>query len=158
MSFPFTGLLQPLDVAVNRSYQQYFGDRYDEFVTAALANSHNRTKAGNIKSPTTLEVSQWTSDWAKTQSCEVITKAFVVCGLVHPDKFRVEDLHEPLRRCFDENFNYDEWLSQFPDIIEEYTNDEWEFTDSEQFSFLKTIYKFVETFEDFSTLAGQVQQ
>ena len=46
-----TGLLQPLDVALNRSFQQYFNDRTDEYQAESLRTGLNKTPLGNVKMP-----------------------------------------------------------------------------------------------------------
>ena len=95
-----TGMLQPLDVAVNRSLQQSYSDHFDVHLASSLADPDKRTKCGNIKMPKYSELSEWVADWAEGLTRESIAKAFTLCGLVPATVFSVENLHKPLRDCF----------------------------------------------------------
>lgn len=59
-----TGLLQPLDVAVNRSMQQFYSDKFTEYTTKSIDENSNKTPHGNIKMPSALHVTSWVCDWA----------------------------------------------------------------------------------------------
>lgn len=63
-----TGLLQPLDVAVNRAFQQNFDDIYTVYLEKALGDPSNRTKQGNVKVPSYACLADWCSKWAESMS------------------------------------------------------------------------------------------
>ncbi|KAE9050577.1 hypothetical protein PR001_g2244 [Phytophthora rubi] len=71
-----TNILQPLDVAVNRSYQEYYRDQYDEYLGKALKDPLLQTKAGNAKVPRYATVAQWTLDWVASKDSASIKRAF----------------------------------------------------------------------------------
>jgi hypothetical protein len=75
-------------VAVNRSFQPDYDTRYDEYMERALENvdSDPDSSTGTI-----------TALRSRIQSPADIAKAFVACGLVHPDLFDFESLHPPLK-------------------------------------------------------------
>ena len=80
-----TSILKPLDVVVNRSFQQYYDHKYDEYLDMALINPDYQTKKGNVKIPSHALVSKWCDDWAKQYSPELVKKAFHVCGINSAD-------------------------------------------------------------------------
>lgn len=146
-----TGMLQPLDVAVNRSFQQKYNDLYNEHMTVAInsVDPAARTKSGNVKMPAYLQISDWILEWAGEQPAEKIAKAFDVCGLVHVDEFSLEKLHKPLRDCFDENFSLASWENAHREFTEEENIGIEEepisvkiFT--EAFSMFKSLYALIE--------------
>ena len=62
-----TGMLQPLDVAVNRSLQVYYNVKYDEYMNKAFVDTSLQTKNGNIKSPSYKDASLWIAEWTRTK-------------------------------------------------------------------------------------------
>ncbi|GBG77382.1 hypothetical protein CBR_g23713 [Chara braunii] len=103
-----TGIFQPLDVAVNRSFQQSYGCQYDAYISKALEDPSLQTKMGNPKSPTYQMVANWVCLWAKTKTKEDIAQAFAMCGLVCKEDFDVEKLHPPLRAVYNDVVNIDD--------------------------------------------------
>lgn len=45
----FTGLLQPLDIAINRSLQQWFNDKYVAYLEEGIDDPRFQTTKNNIK-------------------------------------------------------------------------------------------------------------
>ncbi|KAL3698348.1 hypothetical protein R1sor_012424 [Riccia sorocarpa] len=74
-----TGVLQPLDVAINRSYQRFHDSLYDQYIAEALENPELQTKAGNPKVPDYRRVSDWVVEWMDTKTSAEIIKAFQDC-------------------------------------------------------------------------------
>lgn len=126
-----TSILQPLDVALNKSFQDFFEDAYSDYLSKALISDQGRTKAGNVKIPSYSSVSDWVHAWSLTKSAEDIKKAFTVCGLVDRCFFDRTKLHPDLRACFavenvEENLeespkkwfedNGEEWLEEYHDV------------------------------------------
>ena len=146
-----TGLLQPLDVSLNRGFQQIYNDKYTEYLTKAVLENSFRTKSGNVSMPKYRQVSEWVYGWACGTPKEAVSKAFVVCGLVPKNEFDVEKLHRPLADCFldmDPVF----WETQHgtvivsnPDPIEV---DLWHIFDG-TFSFARAVHKGIKEIEDF---------
>jgi hypothetical protein len=46
-----TGILQPLEFAVNKNFQEAFGFTYDRYIAEAIKNPYMETKQGNPKVP-----------------------------------------------------------------------------------------------------------
>lgn len=114
-----TGILQPLDVAVNRSFQQAYNDKYTEYLTCAVQSNDasQQTRSGNVKMPPYHDISKWITSWMKDQTAESLTKAFKLCGLVSSETFNVNDLHKPLQDCFEDDFTAEEWERQHAALI-----------------------------------------
>lgn len=114
-----TGLLQPLDVCMNRSFQQYFNDRSCEYQAESLRDGSNKTKLGNIKMPSANLVTKWSADWCETKTAEQIRKAFESCGLVPREEFDIEKLHEPLRNVYKLEMSTNEWIEKYSSLVSE---------------------------------------
>lgn len=72
-------MLQPLNVAMNKSYQFDYGTQHDQYLAEALTNVDMQTKAGGIpRVPPVKLVSEWALDWIKHCKEEDIAKAFKV--------------------------------------------------------------------------------
>lgn len=116
-----TGLLQPLDVCLNRSFQQYFNDCTDAYQAESLRDDTNKTRLGNVKMPSSNLVTKWAADWCDSKTKEEIAKAFDVCGLVPEQEFTIEKLHTPLQAIFNQIMSTDEWLRQYSNLVCENT-------------------------------------
>lgn len=147
-----TGLLQPLDVAINRSFQQQYNDHYNDHLALAINSTDPkaRTKSGNVKMPRYEQVSDWILEWSKDQSAEKISKAFDVCGLVPADDFSLEKLHKPLRDCFAEDFSLAEWENEHHQVWSENENSSNNDDDSrsvkiytEAFSMFEALFEMI---------------
>lgn len=113
-----TGLLQPLDVALNRSFQQFFDNETTEYQASAILNDNNKTQRGNIKMPSVEFLTTWIVNWCNLQSRDKITKAFDLCGLVPVEDFKPENLHTPLREIYNRNLTMEKWLEKYSSTLE----------------------------------------
>lgn len=59
-----TGILQVLDVVLNRFFQQFYGCIYNQWLTKNFNNPSYQTPTGNMKSPSYVEVTNWISKFA----------------------------------------------------------------------------------------------
>jgi hypothetical protein len=107
-----TGILQPLDVAVNKSFQEAFGSSYDIYIAEAIKNPDMQTKQGNPKVPNYETVSNWVVEWANAFESSKIIKAFTTCGIGTKESFAVENLHAPLREILD-HFDMIDFLEKY---------------------------------------------
>jgi hypothetical protein len=128
-----TCILQPLDVAINRSFQAFYCTKYDAYIAQALDDPQLQTKAGNPKVPSYHLVASWTLEWITTKSQEDVVKAFSLCGVVAPENFQLENLHPPLKELLSAKFDQAAWEEQFSDFIQpddpsremQYNTPEW---------------------------------
>ncbi|KAE9038088.1 hypothetical protein PR001_g8110 [Phytophthora rubi] len=119
-----TNLLQPLDVAVNRSFQAFYRVKYDGYIQQALQDPALQTRAGNPKVPTYNIVEQWTVDWMATRSADDIKKAFQLCGLVPKESFDDEKLHPSLQELLASDFDMERWNASYKHLLEQFDNRE----------------------------------
>ena len=146
-----TGLLQPLDVCLNRGFQQMYNDKYTEYLTKAVFENSFRTKSGSISMPKYRQVSEWVHEWSNGTTKEAVSKAFLVCGLVSKKEFDVEKMHRPLADCYldmDPVFweaEHAAVITSNPDPIE---TDLWHIYEG-SFSFARAVHKGLKEIEDF---------
>lgn len=142
-----TNILQPLDVAVNRSFQAYYSSKYDEYIAKALDDTALQTKQGNPKVPKYSTVCQWVLDWMESKNAAQIQNAFP------RSEFNVEALHPPLKDLLKSDFDVDNWNQLYSsayllspstgkELFEDvYEHPIWFFPTDEKDSFYKCICK-----------------
>lgn len=81
-----------------------------------FADDQLQTKSGNPKAPTHTMASDWVWQWAKNVPKEMISKAFRVCGINNKNRSLI-DLHEPLKKLLEDDFNYKEWMNDHASLI-----------------------------------------
>ena len=146
-----TGLLQPLDVCINRSFQQKYNDKYTQYMTEAVSKGSFRTKSGNIAMPKYRVVSEWVMEWASSMTKETIQKSFIVCGLTSEENFQIERLHIPLAACFLDDSEstwekeHGDKIDSTPDPLEE---DAWTIFE-EEFPLAHAFYEVIQETEPF---------
>ena len=120
-----TGLLQPLDVCVNRSFQAHYEQQYVNYLQQFFTNesdsskSTTATKLGQIRVPDYAKVAEWVTSWKDSFHVQDDKNPFNVCELVHANDYTASDLHRPLRELVEKNCSVLEWESAFTDEIEE---------------------------------------
>jgi hypothetical protein len=112
-----TNLLQPLDVAIHRSFQAFYDTHY-KYIEKAISGTVMQTKAGNPKCPDHLTVTTWCQKWINSFPLESIAKAFDVCGLVPTSRFNADALHPPLKALLAVDYDPDEWARAHMDTPE----------------------------------------
>jgi hypothetical protein len=60
------GISQPLDIVVNKSFQDTFVYNFDVFIAKALESTAMQTKQGDPKVPSYETVSNWVMEWAES--------------------------------------------------------------------------------------------
>lgn len=142
-----TGILQPLDVVINKTFQESYNTLYDSYISEAIQNPNLQSKSGNPKIPSYEMISNWVSDWYDNITIDIVQRAFIVCGVIPKEFFDIEKLHEPLKQLF-EYVDMDEWAEQFSNIIFPIDNFfetseicEWFFPESTSLSLFECIKK-----------------
>ena len=102
-------ILQPLDVAFNRSFQAYYQTLYDTYIDKAIDDQDLQTKATHLKTPSCLMLSKWVVKWINTKLLSQIMNAFKVCGLLPRKVFKLDDLHPLLKALFLPSFDINIW-------------------------------------------------
>ncbi|GBG81698.1 hypothetical protein CBR_g32692 [Chara braunii] len=95
-------ILQPLDVAINSGFLQYYTKMHDAYVSP-------QTMAGSPKFPSYEMITAWVAEWVKLRKADEVVNSFRVCGLVPKQDFDLDALHPPLKALFDPLFNAVEW-------------------------------------------------
>jgi Tc5 transposase DNA-binding domain/DDE superfamily endonuclease len=113
-----TNILQPLDVAINRSFQAFYASRYDKYIENAISDVNMQTNAGNPKCPDYLTVTTWCQKWIDSFPSATIVKAFAVCGLVPKPMFNINDLHPPLKALLSTEYDPVEWARVYTDTLD----------------------------------------
>lgn len=113
-----TSLLQPLDVAVNRSFQSYYNQKYSEYVDGlAVGGSTSVDKHVGLKVPNYELVSKWVLEWKRDYVSNKDRNPFDICGLVDPTEYDQAKLHEPLMALIKNEQSVAAWESQFEEEI-----------------------------------------
>ncbi|KAG0441498.1 hypothetical protein DMUE_1011 [Dictyocoela muelleri] len=137
-----TPLLQMLDVSINRSFQQYFDDKINEWIYETIEDKENRTKNGNIKKPSYKLLTDICWDFMRSMDKNIITKSFEICGILG-DSFDIHRLHEPLKQLLlGEELNEILFLNDTILMEEEVFNDnlkDWLFIGKDSCTFFKIL-------------------
>ena len=107
-----TSILQPLDICTNRSFQQFYDDKYESHLELALSKPSTDmtyyTSQGNIKIPTYNQITNWCVDFLNNFDADLIKKAFEVCGIGCLDR---ERYHHKLKDLLENNLCLEDILN-----------------------------------------------
>jgi hypothetical protein len=67
-------------------------------------------------------VSNWIVDWVESKNENFIKNAFMLCGIVPKEEFKITFLHSALQQVLSEDFDYDSWLVENPLLCAEQEN------------------------------------
>ena len=107
-----TGLLQPLDVAVNRSFQHTYEERFNEYLL-----EQEKKGMAPYKIPDYRKVTEWLVNWNKSFKIKLNRDPLKICGIVSTEEYDIENLHDPLKELLKAGKNINEWESMFKDEI-----------------------------------------
>ncbi len=91
-----TGILRVLDVYYNRGFQQYYGSKYDTWLSLNIDNPTIFTKNGNLKAVPYSIIVDWCLSYQKQVSSELIKNGFKGCGISF-DSFSLDQCHSQLK-------------------------------------------------------------
>lgn len=118
-----TSILQPLDVAINRSLQEFFRDCYNDYIQQAISDPDLQTGKGNIKTPTYSVVSDWISEWAVKFDKDKVKNAFGICGIGGFEDFDQDILHDPLKNLIINEMSLQEWNQKHGECLNKDSDD-----------------------------------
>lgn len=147
-----TNLCQPLDVAINKSFQSHYGNSYDDYIAAALNDPQLQTKSKNPKVPSYLSVSTWVCEWVSSVKTDMIRNAFRVCG-IGEGTFNHTELHKPLKDLFLSEMSKEAWLEKYASLAshEDVVNlNEIFVPEKSEKSFYVCVHKFLNETTDFA--------
>lgn len=153
-----TGILQPLDVGVNRSFQQSFNDKYNDYLEESISQNTNKTPGGNIRMPSPLQVTDWIQSWSATLPAAQISKAFDLCGLVPAAEYSLERLHAPLRDILNNAISINEWIAKHSECLDStqlVIDRDWDVFEGNH-SLLRAVQRACENTEDFKDWSTKV--
>lgn len=110
-----TNICQPLDVAINKSFQSCYENSYNEYIALALNDPELQTKSKNPKVPSYLSVSNWVCDWVSSVKPEMVANAFKICG-IGEGPFNYMELHQPLKDLYSSEMNKETWLEKYASL------------------------------------------
>lgn len=77
-----TPILQPLDVSLNRPFQQYYSLCYDDWIADSENRPNATTSQGNLRIPSYNEVTTWIKQFGQQDHLKEMTiNSFLHCGI-----------------------------------------------------------------------------
>lgn len=146
-----TNICQPLDVAINKSFQSCYEDLYNDYIATALNDPALQTKSKNPKVPSYLSVSNWVCNWVSSVRAEMVENAFKICG-IGQGSFNFTELHQPLKDLYSSEMSKETWLENYASLASHEDainlNEIFVPQKSEQ-SFYVCVHKFMNVTNDF---------
>ena len=130
-----TNILQPLDVVLNRSFQQFYDKQYNGYLDTALEDRTLRTTNRNIKISSYSLVSKWCSDFSQQYDSNLIVKAFSCCGIIGSNS---NEINSKLKEVLSGNpFNLEVEVDKYFDDGQDYQ----EITDENAFHQFDSLFE-----------------